>query len=249
VWHGGLVSHVGADSPGHRGVQELGRILKSIAEVADPPADGPVVHADVAILWHADGWWALEDDHLPSDHLDYCDAVRSTHRALWRAGIPVDFVPPAGELDRYRVVLVPSMFPVSQVQAAALAVYVEGGGTVVTWFFSGIADQNLHVVPGGYPGVLRELLGVRVIELHPLDPAVTITLSDGSEAGIWSERVAPAGAEVITTYDDGEVAGLPAITATPSEPSTRGTSPRAWNRSPSTGSSRTSPAAFACFPR
>ena len=104
------------------------------------------------------------------------------------------------------------MFPVSQVQAAALAVYVKGGGTVVTWFFSGIADQNLHVVPGGYPGVLRELLGVRVTELHPLDPAVTITLSDGSEAGIWSERVVPAGAEVITTYDDGEIAGLPAIT-------------------------------------
>jgi beta-galactosidase len=212
MWHGGLVSHVGADSPGHRGVQELGRILKSIAEVADPPADGPVVRADVAILWHADGWWSLEDDHLPSDHLDYSDAIRSTHRALWRAGIPVDFVPPAGDFDRYRVVLVPSMFPVSQVQAAALAVYVEGGGTVVTWFFSGIADQNLHVVPGGYPGVLRELLGVRVTELHPLDPAVTITLSDGSEAGIWSERVVPAGAEVITTYDDGEVAGLPAIT-------------------------------------
>jgi len=212
VWHGGLVSHVGADSPGHRGVQELGRILGSIAEVADPPADGPVVDADVAILWHADGWWALENEHLPSDHLDYSDAVRSTHRALWRAGIPVDFVPPTGELGGYRLVLVPSMFPLSQAQAAALAAYAENGGTVVTWFFSGIADENMHVVPGGYPGVLRELLGVRVTELHPLDPAVTITLSDGSEAGIWSERVDPAGADVVTTYDDGEVAGLPAIT-------------------------------------
>ncbi|MEP7762725.1 beta-galactosidase [Sanguibacter sp. 25GB23B1] len=215
AWHGGLVSHVGPDSPSHRGVQELGRILASIAEVAAPPAEGPILDADVAILWHAEGWWALENTHLPSDHLDYSDAVRSTHRALWQAGLPVDFVAPDGDLGRYRLLLVPSMFAVSAELAAALAAYVEAGGTLVTWYFSGIADENLHVVPGGYPGVLRDLLGVRVTDLHPLDPEATVRLSDGSEAGTWSEQVELAGAEVVATYADGEVAGSPAVTRHP----------------------------------
>ena len=209
VWHGGIVPHVGADSASFEGFTELGRVLESIREVAEPPATGPVVEADVAIVWHAEGWWATEVDHLPSGSLDYSDAVRSTHRALWHAGIAVDFVSPDAPLEGYRLVLVPSLYALDDAAVANVEAFVRGGGHLAVWPFTGFADENLHVAPGGYPGRLRELLGVRVEELHPLDAAeeVRLELAGGTACGTgWSERLTSTGAQVVGRYPDGSPA-------------------------------------------
>lgn len=56
------------------------------------------------------------------------------------------------------------------------------------------------------PGALRDLLGIRVEEFHPL--AEPVTLSTGDTGSLWSERVHLAGAEALATYPDGS----PAIT-------------------------------------
>ncbi|MET3807208.1 beta-galactosidase [Nakamurella sp. UYEF19] len=212
VWHAGLVPHAGADSRVFKEVTALGAALAQIAEVADPAVQGPVVDADVAILWHADGWWALENRSLPSEHLDYSSAVRATHRALWQQGFAVDFVRPGADLTAYRVVLVPSMFSLDDAAVAALRAQVGTGGTLVVWYFSGVADQDLHVTPGGYPGRIRDLLGVRVDEFLPLDPAHTVELSDGLIGDQWSENVQLTTATAVTSYLQGELAGRPAIT-------------------------------------
>ena len=39
-----------------------------------------------------------------------------------------------------------------------------GGGHLVTTYFSGIVDEHDHVWLGGYPGALRDLLGIRIEE-------------------------------------------------------------------------------------
>jgi hypothetical protein len=54
------------------------------------------------------------------------------------------------------------MFSLDDSSVQALGDYVVGGGHLAVWYFSGIADENQHVTPGGYPGRLRELLGIRV---------------------------------------------------------------------------------------
>jgi beta-galactosidase len=212
AWHGGIVPHVGTDSRMYREAVELGRALSLVTDAAQAPEDGPVVAADVAILWHADGWWALQTPQLPSDRLDYAGAVRATHRALWRGGFAVDFARPDADLSRYRVVLVPSMFCLSDGAVAELTRFVEGGGTLLSSYFSGIADEDLHVALGGYPGRLRDLLGVRVAELLPLAEDERVRLSDGGTGELWSEDVGLAGAEAVAAYVGGELDGRPAIT-------------------------------------
>lgn len=213
AWHGALVPHAGADSAGFRGACELGATLEAIAEVAAPPADGQVLDADVAILWHADGWWALENRSLPSDGLDYSAAVRDAHRQLWQTGTAVDFVRPGADLSGYKLVLVPSMAPLDDAAVRALTDYVEGGGQLAVWYFSGVTDEHLHVTLGGYPGRLRDLLGVRVEHFAPLAPAETVGLSDGSTGTQWSELVHLEGATSLATYREGPLAGHPALTA------------------------------------
>jgi beta-galactosidase len=171
-----------------------------------------VVEADVAILWDANGRWSLQTPHLPNDDLDYTTEVRATHRALWRAGVAVDFVRPGADAARYRVLFVPTLMAMDSGTVEWLTRYVEAGGHLVVGRFTGIADEHQRVVSGGYPGRLRDLLGVRVTEHRPLDPAETQALSDGSTVDQWTERMDPPRAEILATYTQGSLAGLPAVT-------------------------------------
>ncbi|MGY0488932.1 beta-galactosidase [Streptomyces sp. WG-D5] len=212
TWHGGMVPHTGPDTDRFASVVELGATLRRLAEVAEPPAEGPVVEADVAILWEADGWWALESDGLPSRRLSFPDAVRRTHAALWRSGIPTDFVPADADLSRYRILLVPSMMPVSAELADRWRQFTQAGGTLVVGHFTGTTDEHLHVIRGGYPGALRDLLGIRTTELCPLGEDEHVRLDDGTLATHWSEHIELHGAKPLTRYEGGPLDGHPAIT-------------------------------------
>jgi beta-galactosidase len=78
---------------------------------------------------------------------------------------------------------------------------------------AGVVDDRGHARLGGYPAKpLREALGIRVTEHRPLRRNESITLSDGSRAGAWSEAVCAEGAVVLVTYVHGMLAGAPALT-------------------------------------
>lgn len=211
-WHGALVPHAGRDSRAFRGVRRLGEVLESLAPVAALPEEGPLVEAEVGLLWHADGWWALETPDLPSAQLRYGEEQRATHRSFHRAGIPTDFVRPLADVSRYRLLVLTCQYPLSDAEVTWLEEYVEGGGHLVVTYLSGLADEHLHVATGGYPGRLRELLGVRGEEILPLPAREVVTLDDGTVAEEWTELLAATDAEVLARYTHADLAGLPAIT-------------------------------------
>jgi beta-galactosidase len=182
-------------------------MLPSLAEVADAP-----VVADVAVLWDVECWWGMQGTHLPSSSLDYLSAVQDAHRHFWRAGVTVDFAAPSADLSSYKLVVVPSLYLISDEAAASLAAYVEGGGQLVVGYFSGIVDPSLRVRLGGYPGAFRSLLGVRVEEFHPLPADGVVELSSGGQGRLWSEDVVAVSAEVVDRYVGGVLDGKPAIT-------------------------------------
>src|SRR5699024_4684854 len=187
-WHGALVPHAGGDDELFAPVVELGRILEEISEVTEPPTGGPLHPADVGILWHADAWWTLETPSMPHDGLTYRDEVRAAHRSFWREGIATDFVRPGADASRYRLLASPALIRMSQQTAAWLTDYVETGGRVVVTYLSALTDENQRVGLGGYPAVLRNLLGITVSELLPLAPQETVHLEDGSLVTDWIER-------------------------------------------------------------
>ncbi|MGF6824180.1 beta-galactosidase [Microbacterium sp. ZKA21] len=211
-WHGALVPHGGGTSRGFDTVVQLGAALESIAEVTQPPASGPLVDAQVGIVWDAEGWWALETPHLPNESMNYSDEARATHRSFWRAGIPTDFVRPGADISQYRLLVVPTLYAMDSVVADWLRAYVDAGGRLLVSYLTGVADENQHVLGGGYPGVLRELLGIRVDEILPLAPGEKLALSDGLTAEEWTERVEATGAAVVHRYAEGPLAGAPAVT-------------------------------------
>jgi len=204
LFHSAMVPHAGADSRRFRELTEFGALLPRLAEFA-----GSAVEADVAILWDAEAWWAMQSAHLPSSDLDYLASVQAAHRQFWAAGIGVDLVAPDADLSAYRLVVVPSLYLISDQAAASIARYVEGGGHLLVTYFSGIVNQDAQVRLGGYPGAFSEVLGIRVEEFHPV---AEVQLASGGQGRLWSEHVHLAGADAVDRYSGGVLDGSPAIT-------------------------------------
>ncbi|MFI7298870.1 beta-galactosidase [Streptomyces sp. NPDC050121] len=207
-WHSAMVPHAGPDSRVFREVEQTGAAVARLGEIA-----GSTVTAHAAVLHDSDAWWALDVDGLPSAELDYHDALRRAHRALWDAGVTTDLAHPAQDLSRYRLVLAPALFLLTDAAAANLRRYVQHGGTLLVQYASGCVDERLHARLGGYPAQpLREALGVRVEEHRPLRRGERIVLSDGTEAGSWSESLRTDGAEALARYTHGMLTDRPALT-------------------------------------
>ncbi|RAO36291.1 Beta-galactosidase [Micromonospora saelicesensis] len=206
-FHSALVPHAGPDTKVFREVCQLGADLKALAEVR-----GSRVDADVAILFDWEAWWGVELDSHPSVDVTYTDRLKALYDSLWRAGVTADIVHPSADLSGYRLVLVPTLYLVRDADVDALHRYVAAGGTAAVTYFSGIVDANDHIRLGGYPGAFRELLGVRTEEFFPLREGEQVRLDDGSTADVWTEWLHPDGAEVLASYTDGPLPGVPALT-------------------------------------
>ncbi|MDN0198857.1 beta-galactosidase [Streptomyces sp. S.PNR 29] len=208
TWHSAMVPHAGPDSRIFREVMQTGEAVARLGELA-----GSTVTASVAVLDDPDAWWALGVDGLPSSHLDYHASLVRAHRALWDAHATVDFAHPGQELSRYRLVIAPALFLLSDAGAENLRRYVAGGGTLLVQHASGYVDDRMHARLGGYPaGPLREALGIRVEEYRPLRTDQRITLSDGSHGTVWSESLRCEGAQTLAAYTHGMLTGSPALT-------------------------------------
>ena len=213
LFHSALVPHAGPDSRVFREAVALGADLDRIGETA-----GGTVEAQAAIGYDEPSAWALQGAGLPSTRLDHAEEAQRAHRALGRHGIATDVIGALEGLTAYRMLVLPMHYLMTDAQAAALRVWVEAGGHLVVTFMSGVADSCGRVRTGGYPGALRELLGIRVEEFHPLGPEDRVELSPAASAPVgelWSETVHLAGAEVLARYAGGVLDGLPAITRHP----------------------------------
>ena len=209
-FHSALVPHAGEDSDRFREVCELGAISARLGEVV-----GSRVEADVAVLWDYEALWAMSGPCMPSSALDYVTAGHTVHRLLRERGVTCDVVHPSTDLSRYRVVVVPTLYLVSDEDATRVADATAAGAHVLVTYFSGISDPDDHVRLGGYPGAFRDLLGVRVEEFFPLRPGETVELTGGGRGGQWSEHARVVDAQVVTSYAGGPLGGRPAVTRRP----------------------------------
>ncbi|MGM9471605.1 beta-galactosidase [Pseudarthrobacter sp. YS3] len=206
-FHSAMVPHGGTDTRIWREVVELGSALKRLA-----PVSGSRVESRAAIVFDYEAWWASEIDSKPSQEVKYLDVLRAFHRSLFLRGISVDIVHPSASLEGYDLVLVCTLYSVSDDAAANISAAAHAGATVLVTYFSGIVDEQDHIRLGGYPGAFRDLLGIRVEEFHPLLAGARLKLSDGGVSTVWSEDLRLAGAEAVQTFTEYPLEGVPSLT-------------------------------------
>ena len=207
-FHSAMLSHAGEHGRTFQEVKRIGAELALIgAEVS-----GTEVSAEVAVLHDWDAWWSSTQQGRPSSLVSYPELVQAWHRGLWEGGISTGFARPEDDLSAYRMVLVPQLQLLGDAAIDNLVGYVRGGGTLVCGFFTGVADVDDRIRPGGMDGRLRELFGIRTVhEWWPLDADATVEC-DGFRGTLWSEELeSDDDAETVATYRGGELDGCPAV--------------------------------------
>ncbi|MFF2327219.1 MULTISPECIES: beta-galactosidase [unclassified Streptomyces] len=209
-YHSAMVPHSGADSEVFRAVVDLGRTLEALAPVAGTVREP----ARVGVLFDWDSWWTSEQDSHPTSRLDYRQEALDWYSALHTLGVRADIVTPQAELDTYDLLIAPVLHVVPAALAKVLTRYAENGGHLVTTYFSGVVDENDHVWLGGYPGALRDLLGIRIEEFGPLLAGDTVELDNSTTGSLWTDRISVTDpeVEVLARYRSGTYTTRPAVT-------------------------------------
>ena len=212
-FHGAMVPHAGKDTRVFREVAQLGSELKRL---------GPLVrttnHADVAIVFDWDNWWALELDSHPSIDMSARNLM-PYYAALYQHGVTCDFVPStvgADKLREYKLVVAPNLYLTKEGVGPVFEQYVAAGGHMVIGAFSGISNADDHIWLGGYPAPFRALLGIRIEEFEALGAGQKQQLITDDEESFacdtWRDAIQLEGARVLARMGEEEHADAPAIT-------------------------------------
>jgi beta-galactosidase len=140
----------------------------------------------------------------------------SYYKPLFDRNIIVDFAHPESDLSRYKLVIAPNLYLVSDASVTNINQYVENGGNLVMSFFSGIVDENEHIRLGGYPAPFREMLGLTVEEFSPYSETQTnsICTTDGRQfqCTFWGDVIHINSAKTLATFENDYYAGNAAVT-------------------------------------
>ena len=211
-YHGAVIDHAGRnDTRVFREVKELGAELEKLE---DTFLEGRTP-SEVAILFDWDNWWAVEYSAGPSIRMKYMDAVKDYYTAAFEQNVPVDIISVEDDLSKYKVVIAPLLYMTKTGYDEKIRSYVKAGGTFVTTYFSGIVNEHDLVIPGGYPGNLRDILGIWVEEQDALP-------ENESNRFFYENAEYPAemlcdimhleGAESVSLYEEDFYRGTPVIT-------------------------------------
>lgn len=211
-YHSAVIDHVGnGETRVFKETAALGRELKKLGGIML----GASVDAKAAIYFDWDNWWALTCTAGPTQDLDYRAQILDYYQALHALNIPVDIVGAGDDLSRYKLLIAPLLYMTKTRYDEKVRRFVKDGGIFVTTFFSGIVDENDLVITGGYPGRLRDILGIWAEETDalPKDKENCFDYHGASyTAKLLCDLVHPEGAKALGAYQKDFYAGMPAVT-------------------------------------
>jgi beta-galactosidase len=216
-FHAAVVPHVGNEHT--RIFQQAAQVGTELAKLA-PEIAGSRITAQAAILMDWQNWWAVEYLPGPSNRLSYWKQIQAYYQPLHSLNVATDIVSPDSDLSSYKLVIAPLLYMLRPGVAQNLMRYVEQGGTLLVTYFSGIVNQDNHVMLGGYPAELRALLGLYVEEFDPLTPEMTneVSIAEGPLHGtypvtLWGELLHTEGAKTLGVFTSDYYANGSALTA------------------------------------
>ena len=217
-FHAALIAHAGHEET--RVFRECARIGAECRRLGDA-VTGARSPARVGILFDWDNWWALELSSGPSRDLQYLPTVVQYYKAFHERNIPVDVLPYSADFNNYDLLITPLMYLQKPGVADRITRFVRDGGHLLTSFFSGLVDENDRVILGGYPGGLRDVLGIWVEETDALLPgaanSMRIVAPDDYLQGpyrcsLLCDLVHLRGARALAVYGEDFYAGMPCLT-------------------------------------
>lgn len=211
-YHGAVIDHAGHENT--RVFREVAALGEELTRIGDKLL-GSRIHAQVGILFDWENWWAIEYSAGPSCLLKYHDEVQNYYAALHKQNIPADIIGVNADFEKYKVLFAPILYMIKPGVEEKLKQFVKAGGILITTFFSGYVDENDLVTVGGYPGKLRELLGIWVEEsdaLSETDANHFTWEGERHKATVLCDLIHCEGAKPLAFYEEDFYQGMPVLT-------------------------------------
>ncbi|MCI1219264.1 MAG: beta-galactosidase [Bifidobacterium sp.] len=217
-FHTAMLPHAGEDSQDFRDICELGGILNTLSEEGLPGSE--LAKAKIAVVFDYGSEWATEHTATPTQQVRHWREPFDWFRALADMGLSADVVPIASEWDSYEAAVLPAVYLLNEANAQRVRAYVSGGGKLFATYYTGIADEHDHIWLGGYPGAIRDVMGVRSEEFAPMGDDLAgvpdhLDLSNGAVAHDIADVITSIGenAHVLASYKAGHWSGMDGVPA------------------------------------
>ncbi|MDR0554720.1 MAG: beta-galactosidase [Treponema sp.] len=211
-FHGAVVDHEGTENTRvFQDVAAVGERLKKLDGVV-----GTTTPAKAAIIYDWNIRWALDDiQGMLQSKTDYASTVVAHYAALRAQGINVDVIDSRRPLDGYSLVAAPMLYMLRPGVAESLGAFVKQGGTFAATYATGYVNESDLCFLGGFPGPLKEVLGIWCEEIDALYPEDRNAIQwNGAryEVRDLCELIHTRGAETLGVYGGDFYAGRPALT-------------------------------------
>jgi beta-galactosidase len=212
-WHG-VLDHHGIPGRRYDEAAKMGSELQKIGEIIE----GSQIKSRIAIMQSYDTRFAFQVQ--PNNpRFGYESHIQDVYRGFYNRNVPVDIISEKGDLNGFKVVIVPAMYVLSEETATNLEIFSAEGGIVVFTPRTGVKDIDNKVVNLKLPGLVAKMAGVEVEEYVSLpedeDSKVHFTLPNLEEeftASVWADVLKPTTARVAARYSQDYYANQAAVT-------------------------------------
>ena len=210
-FHGAVVGHAGHENTrSFRDVKQVGDALKKLTDVK-----GTMPKCDVALICDTENRWAIDDCQGPRRELYYIPTVLEHYRALSRGGVNIDVIDTSRDFSGYKLVAAPMLYMLRPGVAERLTEFVRNGGVLICTAMTGRTDRDDLCFMGGFPGPLRETLGIWIEEVDALmdEERNRVALGGATyDCQTVCDLIHAESAQVLGTYASDFYAGEPCVT-------------------------------------
>ncbi|MDR0455096.1 MAG: beta-galactosidase [Treponema sp.] len=213
-FHDAVITHFGADDTRiFREVAETGSLLKKLSALA-----GTATEVQAAVVYDFQNGWALDNAQLPrSIEKNYQKECIAQYGAFWKAGISCDVISPEySDFERYRLIVFPMLYMLSEKTAEKIRSFVRQGGVAVATYLTGMVNESDLCYLGGTPGNLTDVFGLAVEETETIAGYETQEfLMNGHnwKASHYADRIRLRGGAQVLAVFTADTEELPAVTA------------------------------------
>jgi|LSQX01.1.fsa_nt_gb beta-galactosidase len=186
--------------------REFRQIATDLSKLA-PILNTAKLSNKAAVCFDYDCLWAIKIKPFHKE-FSYQNFVGRWHKILGRCGIDADVIPIDESIFRYRVVVLPAAVILSDRSKEILKQYVEGGGTLIATWLTGIKGPDNTASRSSVPSGLTDLFGMRVGEVDPVYPEIKSQMRIVGANGttfineVWTECLELLTARPLIIYND-----------------------------------------------
>ena len=210
-FHGAVVDHEGSENTRvFKEVADTGKILEKLDDVV-----GTVKPAEVALIYDVENRWGIDECMGFKYEKKYVETLQAHYKPFWEKGITVDVIDSTKSLEGYKLVIAPMLYMIRPGMAEKLDSFVKNGGTLVATYMTGYVDEHDLCFLGGFPGPLKNVLGIWCEELDSLQTQEEMAVNwNGKQynAVDFCEIIHANSAESIGEYMQDFYSGTPAVT-------------------------------------